>query len=83
MAVRTRRCTGCPTRLKSSRTSWVFPSPTTTFHHEFIPAAVSFSNATSFGTTHTPSTTVPLRRATTSASSGTPFTLARYSRSTP
>ena len=83
MAVRTRRCTGCPTRRNISRTSWVLPSPTTTFHHEFVPPLVVLRNATSWGTTRWSSMYVPRANCAAAASEGTPRTLARYSRSTP
>ncbi len=70
-------------RPNISRTSWVFPSPTTTRHHEFDPEAVGRTSARSWGTTRWPSMNVPLASLARSTSSGTPFTLARYSRSTP
>jgi hypothetical protein len=83
MALRMSRWTGCPTRLNISLTSWVFPSPTTTRHHEFIPEEVGRINSISCGTTRWPSMTVPFWSLVRSSTSGTPRTLARYSLSTP
>ena len=83
MATRISRCTGWPRRLNISRTSCVFPSPTTTFHHELTPVAVTRASATSCGTTFWPSITVPAASLPRSPSSGTPRTLTRYSRMTP
>ncbi len=70
-------------RANISRTSWVFPSPTTTFHHEFMPDGVVRSGASSCGTTSWPSMTVPCASRRWSEGSGTPLTLASYSRNTP
>jgi hypothetical protein len=70
-------------RRNISRTSWVLPSPTAIRHHEFIPEAVGRTMTNSCGTTLCPSSSVPLASFVRSASSGTPFTLAKYSRSTP
>ncbi len=70
-------------RRNISLTSWVFPSPTTTLHHEFIPVAVVRTNSTSCGTTRWPSSTVPLASFAPAVPSGTPLTFARYSRRTP
>ena len=83
MATRMSRWTGWPIRLNSSRTSWVLPSPSTIFHHEFMPDGVTLISSTSSGATCCPSTSVPLPRLTTSFSSGVPLTFAMYSRSTP
>jgi hypothetical protein len=70
-------------RLNISRTSCVFPSPTTTFHHELTPVEVTRICDTSCGTTFCPSITVPAARRPRSPSLGTPRTLTMYSRSTP
>lgn len=83
MAVRISRCTGWPIRLNSSLTSCVFPSPTTTRHHELSPEPVGLAISTSRGTTRCPSMTTPRRRLSRAASFGTPRTLTLYSRGTP
>ncbi len=83
MAVRISRWTGCPARWNSSRTSWVFPSPTTTRHQELEPETVTFTSVTSFGTTRRPSMTTPRCSLRCASSSGTPRTLTVYSRKTP
>jgi len=70
-------------RRNISLTSWVLPSPTVIRHQEFIPDAVGRTIVNSCGTTLWPSSTVPFASLVRSASSGTPFTLARYSRNTP
>jgi hypothetical protein len=70
-------------RWNISRTSWVLPSPTTTRQNEFMPLGVVRTWATSLGTTRCPSSSVPRSTRSTSLESGTPFTLAMYSRSTP
>lgn len=80
MPTRIRRCTGWPIRIKNSRTSWVFPSPTTTRHQEFTCFGVVRTNCTSLGRTLFPSMTVPFFSLVTSCSSGRPFTLTKYSR---
>jgi hypothetical protein len=83
MAVRISLCTGWPMRRNISLTSWVLPSPTTIRHHEFIPEAVGRTSSKPCGTTRCPSMNVPRASLARSLSSGTPFTFARYSRSTP
>jgi len=83
MALRISLCTGWPTLLNISRTSWVFPSPTTTRHHEFIPVAVGRTSSSPCGITRCPSITAPRSSLARSSASGTPRTLARYSRITP
>jgi hypothetical protein len=83
MALRISLCTGCPIRLNISLTSWVLPSPTTTRHQEFIPEAVGRTSSSPCGITRCPSMTVPRASLTRSSGSGTPRTLARYSRNTP
>lgn len=77
------RCTGWPARPNNSLTSCVFPSPTTTRHHEFCCDGVTRSNSTSRGITRVPSITVPRFSFSTVAASGTPRTLTVYSRPTP
>lgn len=83
MAVRISLCTGCPARANSSRTSWVFPSPTTTRHQEFCCEGVRRSSSTSRGTTRLPSMTTPRLIFATASGVGTPRTLTVYSRLTP
>lgn len=70
-------------RENISRTSCVLPSPTTTFHQELAPVGVVRTRATSLGTTRCPSSTVPRCIRSTARWSGTPLTLATYSRNTP
>ena len=70
-------------RRNISLTSWVLPSPIAIRHQEFIPDAVGRTIANECGTTRWPSSTVPFASRAPSAASGTPFTFARYSRSTP
>lgn len=69
--------------MNISLTSWVFPSPTTTRHHEFIPVAVGRTSSRACGITLCPSMTVPRPSLVRSSPSGTPRTLAKYSRNTP
>ena len=69
-------------RRNISLTSWVLPSPIAIRHQEFIPDAVGRTIANECGTTRLLST-VPFASRALSAASGTPFTFARYSRSTP
>ncbi len=83
MPTRISRCTGWPIRRKNSRTSWVFPSPTTTRHQELTSLGVVRTSCTSLGTTLFPSITVPFFSLATSFSSGRPFTFTRYSRRMP
>lgn len=83
MAVRMSLCTGWPARPNSSRTSCVFPSPTTIRHHEFCCEGVTRTSSTSRGTTRVPSITVPRLILSFTPAVGTPRTFTAYSRLTP
>jgi len=71
-----------PMRWNISRTSWVLPSPTTTRQNEFMPLGVVRTWPPPWARCVALEQCAALQPST-SLGSGTPFTLAMYSRSTP